>query len=310
MLALSPLSVLTFSLPLMTILLCHEMGHYLLCRRYGIDASPPFFLPFVPLLSPTGTLGAFIRVREPFERKDQLFDVGVGGPIAGFLATLPFLAYGVIQTRPHGQVVPPDIDLFEYPLAITLAQKALVGSTYTSAQVYEHPCLMAAWIGLLLTSLNLLPVGQLDGGHAVYALMGRRHLWVSVPVLMSLFLLGFLFVGWWVWVALLVLVVRPRHPSTPDERVPLDWRRKVVSVFVLAIFVVSFTAVPIDDRSALAPPHKSHGTVVHERDLHRRAEPPRLDAQPETPKRRHVAIEERPRELGLRGTLETRTPPA
>lgn len=310
-LELAGLSFIYFSLPLMTILLCHEMGHYLLCLRYGIDASPPFFMPFIPDFSFTGTLGAFIRIREPFERKDHLFDVGVGGPIAGFLATLPVLVYGVLHTRPHLESVPPGQPLFGYPLGITLAQKLLLGHTFTSAHVYEHPSLMAAWIGLLVTALNLLPAGQLDGGHAVYALFGRRQVWVTYALLLALAGMGFFYMGWWIWLALIVIVARIRHPRTPDEDVPLDGRRKLVALAVLGIFILSFSPVPLSLSSALpAPPHERHGTVVHERDLHRRAEPPRLDAQPETPKSRHVAVEERPRELGLRGPLEAGTPPA
>lgn len=263
---------LTFSLPLMAILVAHEAGHYIACRRYGIDASPPFFIPFPSL---AGTMGAFIRIREPILDKRKLFDVGVAGPIAGFVVALPFLAWGVLATRPN-----PVLDfsegtlLFRYPLLVTLAQKALLGQTFSSALVVEHPAFLAAWFGLFVTALNLLPIGQLDGGHALYAVFGRHQRTLAFPLLAVLAVLGFKFPGWWVW-AVLLLLMGVRHPRVLDEDEPLDARRRWVALAVLVIFALCFVPVPIEEitpPSAPGPPVERGGTVVHKLHLHPRAE--------------------------------------
>jgi len=233
----------TFSLPLLAILMSHEMGHYVTCRRYGIDVSPPYFIPFPSLV---GTMGAFIRIREPIRNKKELFDMAVAGPIAGFLVTLPLLAWSVGKSRWNEVLVlAPETTLFHYPLLIQLFQKLFLGRTYTSFQVIEHPTFLAAWFGLFVTALNLLPLGQLDGGHAVYAVFGRLQRFLAIPLLIVLAVLGLKWPGWWVWV-LFTLFTGIRHPKVLNEDEPLDDRRKLVAAAVLLIFVLCFAPVPIE----------------------------------------------------------------
>jgi membrane-associated protease RseP (regulator of RpoE activity) len=234
---------ITFSIPLLLILFAHEMGHYLMCRRYGIDASPPYFIPFPSLV---GTMGAFIRIREPIRNKKQLFDVGVAGPIAGFVVALPLLAWGIAHTRPNSSAVLSDgTILFHYPILVTLFQKLVLGTTFTSVEAVEHPVFIAAWFGLFVTALNLLPLGQLDGGHALYAVFGRWQRTIAIPLLIVLAFMGLKWPGWWIWVAF-TLFTGLRHPPVLDEDSPLDFRRKLVAAAVLLIFVVCFAPIPIE----------------------------------------------------------------
>jgi membrane-associated protease RseP (regulator of RpoE activity) len=233
---------LSFSLPLLSILFAHEMGHYLTCRRYGIDASPPYFLPFPSLV---GTLGAFIRIRQPIATKRQLFDIGVAGPIAGFVVAVPLLFWGVAHSRPNlSPVLEEGTILFRYPLAVTWAQLLTIGHTFTSEQTVEHPVFVAAWFGLFVTALNLLPIGQLDGGHALYAVLGRLQRKVAWPILGALALLGLLWPGWWLWVVI-TLFIGVKHPPVLDEDEPLDTTRLTVAALVLLIFLVCVAPVPI-----------------------------------------------------------------
>jgi len=234
---------LSYSLPLLAILFAHEMGHYLMCRKYGIDASPPYFIPFPSLV---GTMGAFIRIREPFRNKKELFDVGVAGPIAGFVVALPLLAYGIAHTRPNFDLAPaPGTIVFRYPLAVTWLQQALLHRTFDSLHAVEHPVFVAAWFGLFVTALNLLPLGQLDGGHALYAIFGKNQKKLAIPLLLGLALLGLKWAGWWVWVVL-TLFIGIRHPPVLNEDLPLDELRRSVAVVVLLIFLVCFAPVPIE----------------------------------------------------------------
>lgn len=234
---------ITFSVPLLLILLSHELGHYLMCRRYGVDASPPYFIPFPSLV---GTMGAFIRIREPIRDKKQLFDIGVAGPIAGFLVCLPLLAWGITATRPNtSPVLSEGTILFRYPILVTLFQKVLLGSTFTSVDAVEHPVFIAAWFGLFVTALNLLPLGQLDGGHALYAVFGRHQRTIAIPILIVLAFVGLHWPGWYLWI-LLTLVIGIRHPPVLDEDQPLDRTRKLVAAAVLLIFVLCFAPVPLE----------------------------------------------------------------
>lgn len=271
------LAGLAYSVPLLLILLAHELGHYLMCRRYGVDASPPYFLPFLPVVPLPGTFGAFIRVREPIRDKKVLFDMAVAGPIAGFLVALPFAAWGIWQTRPNFDPPTEGTIYFGYPLAVKAIQLLMTGHTFTSAHVVEHPALMAAWWGFVVTAINLIPAGQLDGGHTIYAVFGRRHRFLRWPVLLALAGLGFLYRGWWLWAGIVLVLTALRRPPLADEDVPLDPRRRAVAAFVLLVLVLSFVPVPIresDDRVPFRSPGERGGTVVHELDLHRRPEAP------------------------------------
>ncbi len=162
---------LAFSITLMTILLAHELGHYFACRYYGIDASLPYFLPFP---SPIGTLGAFIRIRSPIYTRQALFDVGIAGPLAGFAVLVPALVIGIGESKViHGIAERGDL-IFGVP-AIQRFFEWIIFPHVRSADILLHPIARAAWVGILATALNLLPIGQLDGGHILYAFTGRWH---------------------------------------------------------------------------------------------------------------------------------------
>jgi membrane-associated protease RseP (regulator of RpoE activity) len=241
---------IAFSIPLLTILGVHELGHYVTCRRYGLAATLPYFLPspllVPPFLNLAGTFGALIRIKEPIRRKAILFDVGVAGPIAGFVTALPFLFYGVAHPRPSTEALTADTPLFDYPLIVRWAQHLTGVATYTSASVHEHPTFMAAWFGLLVTCLNLLPVGQLDGGHALRAAVGKRQPLVSGIVLALCVAAGIAgSIIWLIFPAAVVLIMGLVHPPVEDDDAPLDFGRTLIALGCVAIFLMSFTLSPV-----------------------------------------------------------------
>ena len=244
---------LSFSIPLLTILLCHELGHFFACRKHGIPCTLPYFLP-APLL--IGTAGAFIRIRSRIPTRNQLFDVGAAGPIAGLLALLPFLIYGLANSSVE-RVLILDESLGGYWLLVpgqSLAAKFLVyvlhGPMESGLMLNYHPCALAAWVGLLVTSLNLIPVGQLDGGHILYAVSPLWYRRMRPLVLAALALLGFLWAGWWVWFAVL-LIVAWRHPPVLYPAEALDPRRRAVGFVTLLILIAVFMPVPLADLAVL-----------------------------------------------------------
>lgn len=229
---------LSYSIPALFILLCHEMGHYIACRRYRLPATLPYFLP-VPLL--LGTFGAFIKIKAPLRSKRELFDVGVAGPLAGFVALIPFLLYGVA----HSEVARVDSvsGLLLVPghcLALELATWAFHGQWLSPGMTLNlHPFALAAWFGLLATAINLLPLGQLDGGHILYAAAGRWQRRLALPLWLALGLASLLWPGWMLWCAL-TLLMGLYHPPVRDERVPLDRKRMWLAVAALLILILAF----------------------------------------------------------------------
>lgn len=224
------------------IMLTHEMGHYLAARRYGIDVSLPFFIPFP--LHMVGTLGAFIRIRGAFPDRRSLFDVGIAGPLAGFVACLPVLALGILEAKVEAGTPTMDgIGLGE-PLLFQWAAALLRPDMPEGATLIIGPLGMAAWFGLLLTALNLMPIGQLDGGHVVYALVRERALWISRAALAVSLFLVYLRPSWLFWSLLLLALSRPHPPTMHDER-PIGAARVAVGLIGLAVFVVCFTPEPI-----------------------------------------------------------------
>lgn len=228
-----------YSLPLLLILLAHEFGHYVTCRKWKVDASLPYFGPSPTLL---GTIGAFIWIRSPIYKRNSLFDIGVSGPIAGFVVLIPFLLAGVWMSR-----VVPGIQLhgpfvFGTPLVLRLVERLRFPGV-ASANIALHPMAMAAWAGLLATAINLLPVGQLDGGHIVYALFGERgHRIASLVMVGVLVLFGFLYWPWWVWAGAMFFF--RRHPLIYD-REPLGGKRLTIGFAALLLFVISISTVPV-----------------------------------------------------------------
>jgi membrane-associated protease RseP (regulator of RpoE activity) len=231
---------LPFSLTLLTILLAHELGHYLAARYYQVNATLPFFLPAPTLI---GTLGAFIRIRSVIPTKRILFDIGIAGPLAGFAALLLPLIAGVSLSK----VVPgigARADLvFGTPLILQFLQWLQFPGA-PAADIYLHPVARAAWVGLLATALNLLPIGQLDGGHILYSFLGDRTRYLSRGFILVLVAMGFFIAySWLVW-ALLLLLFGMRHPSIVDPT-PVGRARAWLALLALAIFILSFTPAPI-----------------------------------------------------------------
>ena len=237
-----------YSLTILAILGTHELGHYCACRYYRVDASPPYFLP-VPLV-PTGTLGAFIRIRQRIPTKAMLFDIGAAGPIAGFVVAVPALVAGVALSR-VAPLAPSDggsVILLGEPLLFQATAWAVWGSLPDGHALNLHPMGFAAWFGLLMTALNLFPIGQLDGGHISYAALGQRSTGITVGAVAVVVGLTFVSLSWLLWALLMVtmlVVFGPRHPRTVDDHVPLDRRRCWVAASTAVIFAVCFTPAPI-----------------------------------------------------------------
>jgi membrane-associated protease RseP (regulator of RpoE activity) len=233
---------LAFSLTMMSILLAHELGHYFACRYYGIDASLPYFLPFP--LSPIGTLGAFIRIRSPIYTRQALFDVGIAGPLAGFIVLVPALIIGMACSK----VIPGIAERGDLVFGVPGIQRALEWLLFPgvrSADILLHPVARAAWVGILATALNLLPIGQLDGGHILYAFTSRWHGRLSRLFIVGLVALALLTHVWsWLIWAALVFFFALRHPVIFDAS-KLDRNRMALGFVALAIFLLTFTLAPL-----------------------------------------------------------------
>jgi membrane-associated protease RseP (regulator of RpoE activity) len=241
-------------LGLMSILIAHEMGHYVACRRYGVNATLPFFIPapWAPIgpgliwmpLSFIGTFGALIRIKSPFPDRKALFDVGIAGPLAGFIVALPVLFLGIREARivPSGDEA-GGVGLGE-PLLFHWVAYWMRGDVPEGMALSLGPLGLAAWFGLLVTALNLMPVGQLDGGHVAYALLRKRALPLSRAV--TVVALGLVLVRplWLVWTVLLFILGR-RHPPTLADHRPVGTPRAVLGAFGLVVFALCFTPSPI-----------------------------------------------------------------
>ncbi len=232
-----------YSLSLISILLAHEMGHFLMSRRHGVPASLPYFLP-VPI-PPFGTFGAIIKMQGRMRSRKALFDVGVTGPLMGLLITLPAIIIGLLLSKPVLLAQSQD-HLFHLgdSLLFVVVEKLVLGDLPEGYDLLLHPVAYAGWVGLFVTALNLLPVGQLDGGHIIYALFGRKSkiifgftmmLWMGISI--------FFYVGWTLMIVL-VLLFGLRHPPPLDDTTPLDLRRKILGGIVFSLFILSFTPIP------------------------------------------------------------------
>ena len=269
---LQPLSTLAnfpwgflFSVPLMTILLAHEMGHYLTARRYGVESTLPYFLP-APIF--IGTFGAFIRMRTPPRTRRAMFDIGAAGPWAGFIFALAATAVGLKLSK----VTPLDSSAGGIELGNSMLfwglSRGILGVDPNSVEIVLHPLAFAGWVGLLVTALNLMPVGQLDGGHVIYSLLGGR--WHRV--ISRLFTLGILLMavvplganlifhmnvkfysGWLVWFVL-VFVLGLGHPSTYDAETGLPRSRRIAAWATILVFVLTFSPVPLSVKDATDQP--------------------------------------------------------
>lgn len=229
---------LPFSLTLLGILLAHELGHYLTALYHGVDASPPYFMPS-PVL---GTFGAFIRVRSQIYSKLVLFDIGVSGPVAGFVVLLPALAIGLAYSKVIPGIGHQGPVQFGVPLLQWLLERAIFPGTH-SGDICLHPVARAAWVGMFATAMNLLPVGQLDGGHILYSFFPNQHRTISKLVCLMILPLGFFWPGWVLW-ALLLFWLGRRHPVVYDTT-PLTPGRRQLGWLALALFLLCFIYAPI-----------------------------------------------------------------
>lgn len=238
-----------FSLSIMLILGAHELGHYFVARYHNVAVTLPYFIP-LPLISPIGTMGAFIRIKAPIQNKRALFDIGVAGPLAGLVFALPILLYGLATS----ELGPPSTvgylegnSIFYY-----LAKYAFFGQFLpnATADVYLNQVAWAGWVGLLVTALNLMPVGQLDGGHIVYSLIGikARRLFMPVIVILGALTISSFFIDntftWGIWILLLLFFGRV-HAEPLDDVTPLDPRRRWLGIATMVIFVLIFVPIPL-----------------------------------------------------------------
>lgn len=233
-----------FAVPLMTILIFHEMGHFLQARRYGVYASFPFFIPMP--ISPLGTLGAVIAMEPRIGDRRALFDIGITGPLAGLVPTMIFCVVGLHWS--HYAVPPEGSLIFGDPLVFQWLTEWVLGPRPPGHDVLVHPMAFAAWAGLLVTSLNLIPIGQLDGGHILYALLRKKAYPVATLLLLSaVFLVVFNFALYGPWLLMLVLLVAlgPKHPPTRNDYVRLGAVRVLLGWLTLAFIIIGFTPQPI-----------------------------------------------------------------
>jgi membrane-associated protease RseP (regulator of RpoE activity) len=238
-----------YSGTIIAILGAHEMGHYVACRRYNVDATLPYFLPLYFGIGglQTGTLGAVIRIREPFPNRTVLFDIGIAGPIAGFVVLVPLLFIGMSMSMMTSL---PDVplQLIGKPLLFRAARWAVFGPMTEGTIVNLHPMVFGAWFGMLATALNLLPFGQLDGGHITYATLRKYSTPISLATVMSAVVMLFFSLSWLLMTILMLVMLflmGPRHPRVLDEEEPLSRGRVALAVFALVMLVLCFTPVPI-----------------------------------------------------------------
>jgi membrane-associated protease RseP (regulator of RpoE activity) len=269
------ISAVSFSVALLFILGSHEMGHYYYGKKYGVDITPPYFIPAPPIISPIGTFGAFIKIKSPISTKRALFDIGIAGPLAGIIATVPVLIIGIklstiVKMSDHiegGGLV------LGTPIIMRIFSDIFYGPMPEGYDLFVHPVAFAGWVGLFVTALNLIPSGQLDGGHITYALFSKRiHRYISLAMIALLIIFGIgtkflleigndllgsgfswfsesvpIFEGWpgWILWAVLLTFMGTKHPPTMYEETDLSLKRKILGLVSLLIFIGCFTPVPI-----------------------------------------------------------------
>ncbi len=247
-----PLGALWYSLGIITILLTHEMGHYLMAKKHKVPATLPYFIPLP--IGPFGTMGAVIKMKGRIPNRRALFDVGVAGPLAGLVMIIPAILIG-LKLSPIVELSSLDqgttITLGD-SLLFSLFARIIHGSLPSGHDIFLHPLAFAGWVGLLVTALNLLPIGQLDGGHIMYALFWRNSKVVSTIVyILFIFVCLFYYAGWLLF--LIVLSFVRRHPPTMDDYIPLDTKRKIIGAFAIIVFILAFTPVPFGFGDGLIP---------------------------------------------------------
>jgi membrane-associated protease RseP (regulator of RpoE activity) len=269
-------SGISFSAALIFILGTHEMGHFLYGRKYGVDITPPYFIPAPPPpISPIGTFGAFIKIKSPISTKRALFDIGIAGPIAGIIAAIPVIFIGLKLSSivESGSKSLHNGYILGSPLIFSLIADSVIGKVPDGYNLVLHPVAFAGWIGLFVTALNLIPAGQLDGGHIMYSIFSKKwHQRTSVMIIVVLLFFGLgtqsimqyfqsylagtalynykdilNFEGWagWLLWAVLLTFMGTKHPPTMYDDIQLDGKRKFLSVVALFVFIGCFTPIPI-----------------------------------------------------------------
>ncbi len=231
---------LSSALWLISILLFHEFGHFILARRRHIDSSWPYFIPFPNIL---GTMGAFIRLRSPIRDRIGLFDMAVAGPLAGFVVAVIALAVGMSQSTVAGPSTEGGIYLGE-SLIFRLMSAIYFPGVGPEQNIMLHPIAFAGWAGLLVTMFNLLPMGQLDGGHIAYAIFRRGQRWLAMVTMAGLAAISYWWPWWLIWVAI-GLLLRPEHPPTLQDATPVGKGRVILGILALVIFILCFSPVPL-----------------------------------------------------------------
>lgn len=237
---------LLFSVPLMTILTCHELGHFLQARRYGVHATFPYFIP-VPF-PPFGTLGAVIQMDRNIPNLRALFDIGISGPLAGLVPTLIFLILGMSLSSLEPIPEDRNVLIFGEPLLLDWVSRLFLDRSDPAMSLYLHPIGMAAWTGLFITTLNLFPLGQLDGGHVLYALLNKKAPYAALAIFSAIILYVLLFQQWqWLLMVTLMMIFGINHPPTCNDALSLDRKRKILGWLTLAFVLIGFTPNPISE---------------------------------------------------------------
>ena len=251
---------LTYSLPLLTVLLGHELGHYFACRRHQLRATLPYFIPVPPPFFLFGTLGAFIKIRTPIQDRRALLDVGVAGPLTGMVLAIPIAAIGIAMSDFVPKVQAEGALMLGDSLIFMFLVRLVKGEAPIGTELMLHPVAFAGWIGFLVTALNLLPASQLDGGHIFYSLWPHKHRGMTRTIVIGLLLLGLTtWQGWILW-AVIITLMGARHPPVAQDFAPspfypfypapgaapgLDATRRKLGILALATFVVTFTPEPL-----------------------------------------------------------------
>ncbi|MDD2889510.1 MAG: site-2 protease family protein [bacterium] len=229
-----------FACSMLIILGTHELGHYFACKRRGISATLPYFIPFPSLF---GTLGAIIKIKSPIQDRNGLIEVGAAGPIAGFILTIPIAIIGLKLSK-ITLIGLGDQTFMGNSLLFSILTKLFAPAIPLGYDVVLHPIAFAGWVGGFITALNLLPVGQLDGGHIIYALIGEKNKFVGWAIIGIIAVLGFYWEGWFFWVLFILLIIKLRHPAPLNNISQLDTKHKIIGIVALAIFVLTFVPVP------------------------------------------------------------------
>lgn len=236
---------LPFSLTLLLILLTHELSHYFMSRKHNVSASLPYFIPAPPLIGIIGTFGAVIKMKPPIPDRRSLIDIGASGPIGGFIIAViaSVIGLSLSEVKPTGEL--QGGISFGTSILFDFLSNIILNVEPEKYDVILHPVAFAGWVGLLVTSLNLLPIGQLDGGHITYALFGEKHQWISKGMLPVLIILGIYFWPGWILWAVIMIFLGYRHPPVVHPWIELDRKRKIIGWIALVIFILTFTPTPV-----------------------------------------------------------------